>query len=343
MKLQQLSLYNFRSYAEQTFEFSDKVTIITGPNGAGKTNILEAVYVLLRGKSFRDADDELIRFGEEWWRVVGKLGDQVREVRYEAGQPRPKQLIVNDVSKGSFTSRQQLPVVLFEPDDLSMIHGTPGDRRRYIDDLLGKLHAPYLATLARYERALRQRNNLLRKSSSLATLRDAVFVWDIALAEYGNEVQTRRRELISELSQNLSEEYSIIAKHTHRLTIEYLSKATGGTQQLATLLAHSLEKDSLIGTTRVGPHRDDIQFFLDGQPVKQTASRGEVRTLVLALKLLEAKKLEKATANQPIIILDDVFSELDKDRQRFVEAQEYQTIVTTTHAPRGKWQNIDLN
>ncbi|OYW41979.1 hypothetical protein B7Z28_01920, partial [Candidatus Saccharibacteria bacterium 32-45-3] len=136
MELSSISLYNFRSYTKQTFEFSDTVTLITGANGVGKTNLLEAVYVLMMGKSFRDADDGLTRFDEAWWRIKGVVDEIERELRYQPDKVPHKELYVGGVSKGRFTRKYQVPIVLFEPDDLLMVHGQPSMRRGYIDQLL---------------------------------------------------------------------------------------------------------------------------------------------------------------------------------------------------------------
>lgn len=338
MILNEISLYNFRSYKERKFEFSPSVNIITGPNGIGKTNLLEAVYVLMQGKSFRDNDEDLVNYGESWWRIVGQIDENERELRFEQQQNPAKQIVANGADKKRFTYKQQLPTVLFEPDDLLMVHAVPSARRRYIDDLLIKIDPTYRSTLRRYERALIQRNNLLKKSFGYnSSLKDAIFVWDVALAEYGSKIMEKRLRVVETINQTLSEEYSRIAGKPQTLRMVYLPSIESPVPDSTTIvqqLAKRLPVDSERGTTSVGPHRDDFGFVLNNQPAKQTASRGEVRTIVLALKQIELLLVEHHTKTTPIFLLDDVFSELDKRRQNQILNNKYheaiQTILTST-------------
>ena len=329
--LKKLALHNFRSYSEREFEFSPEVTVITGKNGAGKTNILEALYMLLQGKSFRDSDEELLRYDTEWWKITGEFDVSEREIRYQPAQY-GKHLFIDGADKGRFTYRQQLPVVLFEPEHLMLIHGSPSLRRNYLDTLLSHLLPTYRTSLAKYERALLQRNNLLKKGGLSATLHDVVFVWDVALAEHGAALQTARRELVDMLNKRLSDEYSSLATNLHTVTLHYQQSGESSVHGLAAHLSRSLEKDLLRGFTSVGPHRDDIEFFLDGKNAKTTASRGEVRTMILALKYLELELLSKDSTPPPVFLLDDVFSELDPTRQHELlkNTQNIQRIITTT-------------
>lgn len=335
MVLQKLRLENFRSYTQREFSFSPEVTVITGKNGIGKTNILEAIYVLLQGKSFRDSDDQLLRYETDWWKVNGVFDEYTRELRYQPGQTVSKQLLVDETSKGRFTYRQQIPVVLFEPEHLALLHGSPSLRRSYLDTLLIALVPTYRSTLAKYERALLQRNNLLKKGGSLVQLRDTVFVWDIALSEYGAELQDARRELISTLTTELSGLYSELAGVKQTLEAVYEPAGANGSHGLAQALAKSLERDVMRGFTSAGPHRDDIRFVLNGKDAKTTASRGEIRTVVLALKYAEVTQLRKQTGLEPLFLLDDVFSELDTTRQNalLAKTEGVQKIITTTHPP----------
>lgn len=335
MILSTLRLYNFRSYEEREFSFSPEVTVITGKNGTGKTNILEAIHVVLQGKSFRDSDEQLLRHDSDWWKVNAALDSAEREVRYQPGLTYAKHLYIDGTDKGRFTYKQQLPVVLFEPDHLMLLHGSPSLRRTYLDTLLVNFIPHYRTTLAKYERALLQRNNLLKHRGSTALFKDSVFVWDIALAEHGAAIQTARRELIATLNERLSEHYSTLAASPYALRIDYRPVGEQTAHGLAQQLTQSFEKDTLRGFTSVGPHRDDIDFILNKKSAKTTASRGEVRTIVLTLKYAELELLSKDSVHPPIFLLDDVFSELDDTRQRALLAatQGVQKIITTTNAP----------
>lgn len=335
MALERIVLTNFRSYKEGEFNFSPEVTVITGKNGAGKTNILEAVYVLLKGKSFRDSDEELIRHNEEWWKIVGVVNDSERELRYQLQQPRPKQFYVDGALKGVFTQKQQLPVVLFEPDDLLLLHGSPSRRRVYVDDIAAALTPGYRTVVNKYERALMQRNKLLKKGGSAKQMHDGVFVWDIMLAEYGAEIQKVRKKLLDDINKLIETEYSRLATSRTTLSLHYQSVLDGdGPQEIAQLLSKSLQKDILRGFTSVGPHRDDVIFLLNSKDARTTASRGEVRTILLSLKQTELDLYKATSERPPLFLLDDVLSELDDQRQAALlnRRDNVQTIITTTHA-----------
>lgn len=332
MYLSDITLKQFRSYDDGHFSFDEKLTLITGKNGTGKTNLLEAIYVLLQGGSFRVADKDLIRHGEQWWRIDGVLGSDPRQVRYQLGHRPPKQLVIHDTTK-RFMFRDRLPVVLFEPTDLQLIHGSPARRRDLLDTMLGSLLASYKTTLGKYERALQQRNNILKKHP--VNLEDALFSWNVLLSEYGVELIRARYGLAQQLNQLLGGYYTQIVGTVTQLSVIYQSPATDTitTSQYMAALHSKLALDALRGTTSFGPHRDDLEFRLRQVGAKYDASRGEVRTTILALKMSYAKLLEASYGTKPILLFDDVFSELDDDRREnlFSHLGEYQTIITDTH------------
>lgn len=324
------------------------MTVITGRNGVGKTNLLEAVYVLLGGSSFRDGDELLTRHGQAWWKIAGEVSLQQREVRFQLEPTKTKQLKIDDVLHKRIMAKHKLPVVLFEPDDLLMIHASPGNRRQFIDMILQKVDPSYHQLLAKYERTLLQRNNLLKKGLTLNTLRDAVFVWDIALSENGAEIIRRRQEIVDKINQQLSDKYSEIAGQKNKLKMVYLPNIAGDTQLIARRLYETLPLDTDRGFTGTGPHRDDFLFELNGKDAKITASRGEVRTILLALKQIELELIFSSTGHQPIFLLDDVFSELDEERRlnNLQSPFHNQTIATTTSlAPnlKRKYKGLNIN
>lgn len=336
MVLHEISVKQFRSYESKRFLLDPALTLIAGKNGVGKTNLLEAIHVLLQGTSFRVGDGDLLRTGDEWWRIDGLLGDEPRQVRYQLGHVPAKQLVIHDASK-RFTYKDRLPVVLFEPTDLQLIHGSPSRRRDAFDTILVALSGSYKQGLSRYERALQQRNNILRKQPT--NLEDMLFSWDVLLSEYGVMIANARRDLIEQLNGMLSGYYSEVAGEVHDLKLEYKSELSAritGTGYIAQL-HQKLPLDRLRGTTSIGPHRDDIEFHLEGVPVKQSASRGEIRTILLALKTAYAALLEETHQTKPIVLLDDVFSELDSERQRnlLTLLQGNQTIITDTKTVSG--------
>lgn len=331
MHVSRLHLHQFRSHTDAVFDFDPQVTAIIGPNGSGKTNILEAVYTLCMGKSFRDGDDDLITYEHDWYRIEGLIDDVNRELRYQPSN-KGKQLIVDGASKGRFTHRQQLPVVLFEPDDLLMIHGSPSARRKYLDELLQKLSLPYRQLLSRYERVLTQRNNLLKQRYSMSDLKDNLFVWDVSLAELGSKIISMRLNLIEQINGFASDIYSEVAGKPQNLTLTYVYPHQQHSEsQIVAALAHQLDDDLRRGFTSVGPHRHDIEIILNGKPAKHTASRGEVRSVLITLKQIELTLHAVSTGISPLLLLDDVFSELDTTRQgRILTLGDHQIILSTT-------------
>lgn len=331
MYLSEISLKQFRSYKETKFSFDKSLTLITGKNGSGKTNLLEAIYVLLQGNSFRVSDKDMIQNDQAWWRLDGVVDKETRQVRYQLGVHPPKHLIIHENAK-RFMAKDRLPVVLFEPNDLLLVHGSPTRRRDALDVMLASLSPTYKTTLGKYERALKQRNNALK--NQIANLDDRLFSWDILLSEYGVELIYARHELIEKLNNLIGGYYAQIAGKQQSLRIVYkhdLGSDITPSRYIQSLHG-KLALDKLRGTTSVGPHRDDMEFILDGHDARQSASRGEVRTILLSLKLAHAALLEKEYEQKPLILLDDVFSELDEKRQHnLLETfTENQVIITDT-------------
>lgn len=331
MTIESIHLKQFRSYRDAHFTFHPSITLISGKNGIGKTNLLEAIYVLMQGTSFRVGDGDLLYTDTEWWRIDGALDGEERQVRYQIPHKPAKQLIINETAK-RFTYKDRLPLVLFEPTDLQLIHGSPSRRRDTVDTILTALSQPYKLALSRYERALQQRNNILKKHP--ANLEDVLFSWDILLSEYGVTISEARHDLVRQLNELLPGYYARIAGSNHELRVDYkseLSRGMTGSHYIAQL-HRKLPLDRMRGTTSVGPHRDDVEFILGGVNAKQSASRGEIRTILLALKIAYAHLLKDIYSKKPLILLDDVFSELDTDRQSNLLKllDEYQTIITDT-------------
>lgn len=341
MYLSQIQLQQFRSHHHAVFDFDPAVTVIVGPNGSGKTNILEAVYVVAAGKSFRDSDNELTRYGDDWWKLVATIDGGVREARYQNDK---KSFIVHDKTISRLSGRSRMPVVLFEPDDLYMMHASPSSRRKYIDRFLSQTTVGYSTSLHRYERIVAQRNKFLKQSPH--NDEDSVFVWDILLADEAEKIIRHRREVVQKWNQQLSGYYSNLASDSTVIEVEYTGVSSDNIkQQIVHLLKQRHNQDFITGITSVGPHRDDIVFSINHKPVATNASRGEVRSLVLALKKYETDVMAGHYETPPIVLLDDVFSELDISRQE--ELLKYfagmQAIITTTSSPLQKvYRCIDL-
>ncbi len=332
-----LRLHNFRSYADYAAEFEPGVNIIVGPNGSGKTNLLEALYAISTGGSFRAADRELIRHGTSGFRLEGWYGDQQRIFSYQTQEEAvEKQFSLDGTKRARLTHEQQVPVVLFEPDHLRLLRESPSMRREYLDSLLSRLQPDFAWLKHQFERVLTQRNAMLKRRLPPAQLEDQLFVWDIKFAELAEQIVARRRDLITHLQASLADVYSTIAHQPHHAAITYHSSVAGDNYHanLLRLLSSGLARDVERGFTSVGPQRDDFSIDLDDAPAAVAASRGEVRTLLLALKIIELRLVAAQQDLAPLLLLDDVFSELDTSRRQALAilAKSYQTLITTTDA-----------
>jgi DNA replication and repair protein RecF len=332
-----IKLHHFRSYQEYDVSFNAGVNIIVGPNGSGKTNLLEALYVLSSGGSFRGADRDLLRHGEEWFRLEGLFGEQQRVMTYrQLGETVEKQFVLDGTKKARLTHQQRVPVVLFEPDHLRLLRESPSKRREYLDTLLVKLHPDFSWLKHQFERVLVQRNAMLKRRLPAGLLEDQLFAWDVKFAELAEQIVARRRALIADLAAQASAIYSDIAGRPHTVALTYDSSVEGAAYHASLLrqLSERLTRDVERGFTGVGPQRDDFTVTLDGAPAATAASRGEVRSLLLTLKIIELRLLAEEQDTTPLLLLDDVFSELDAARRKALAelAKTYQTLITTTDA-----------
>jgi DNA replication and repair protein RecF len=328
-------LQHFRSYNDDSFEFDPGVNIIVGPNASGKTNLLEAILMITRGKSYRATDQELITHTQPWARIDADIGKEHRVVKIEQQADTTKKSFEVD-GKQSFRlgSTKVIPTVLFEPNHLGMLAGSPEHRRVFIDDLIEQTVPGYGTVLRNYKRALAQRNRLLKNGTQAAS--EQLFAWDVRLSDLGSNIVSRRFTMLETINQNLSTIYSELAKQPSTAKIVYSNEVDP--PQYASFLLKKLEKnrelDVMRGFTSAGPHREDLIIYLNNQLLAQTASRGESRTALLALKIIELQIIERARDQKPILLLDDVFSELDGSRRKALteHIKHYQTFITTTDA-----------
>lgn len=311
---------------------------MVGPNGSGKTNLLEALYVLSRGKSFRVSDVDLLKYKSEWTRLDSKNNGKTRTIILKNDPNKiKKEYRINDTTKMRLMGREKLPVVLFEPRDMELLTGSPERRRTYVDAMLEQMNFGYSTLLSRYKRALTQRNYLLKQQTPASP--DNFFVWNVRLSELGAKIISARRDLVTRLNQKSSELYGHISKTKGRVDIKYIDQFSGvESEQLASKILAQFEVDAVVdaerGFTRTGPHRDDIAIVLNGANAATSASRGETRSLVVMLKLLEADLITSQLGYPPLMLLDDVFGELDLNRRAALAdfLKEFQTIITSTDA-----------
>ncbi len=350
MKLKKLQLENFRTYETYTFEFPQdrNLILIVGDNGKGKTNLLEAVYILSLGRSFRSSHPEnLIQWGSEYFRckAITDNEDTELEVFFSTHPQKKKNFKKNDITLKNSEYIGSLPTVLFHPEDLNMLYLSPQYRRKYMDILLSQADKSYLYALIQYKRVLKQRNALLKeiaekRRSRLDTnhLEGDLDAWDSQIINFGTEIVKKRLKLADFLKNELSAIYSAIAGEDYKISLKYLTKLPDSDQieeVYATELIVRRDQDIRDRKTTFGPHLDDLKFSLNGRDLLSASSRGEIRTLLLAVKFAEILFIEAKTQEKPVLLLDDVFSELDLGRQKHLLAkiQDYQTIITSTDIP----------
>ena len=332
MILKTLRVQNFRTHSDFILEIGEKSTLISGSNGSGKTSLLEAIYFALQGTSFRSSDKEILRNdGSSWFRIDLKDSkDSLRTIIFnDTVQKSKKQFLIDGNKKARLSANLRIPVVLFEPDDLQLLTGSPARRRNFLDYFLSQIFPSFQLALTRYNKALKQRNILLKRDN---VSKDELFPWNLMLAEYGAEIISKRQDFLELLNSKIEEVYFEISGAKDEIKIDYLGEKISKNEILA-ILSNNIERDKILGYTNFGPHKHDIQFNFNKKPAQNVASRGENRSLVLALKFIETDILADLTAKRPIVLLDDVFSELDDDRQKLLTKHfsKYQTIITSTN------------
>jgi DNA replication and repair protein RecF len=346
--LDELRLNDLRSYAVLVARFGPGPQLVWGPNAAGKTSLLEAIVVLARGSSHRTTTDaELVRWGADIARIEGRGGGDEIEVALvrpgsaAAASGARKRVRVNGVARRATALAEKLRVVLFAPEDMLLVAGSPSLRRATLDQLASTLLPGYAADLATYGRALQQRNGLLRAIRDETAGRDELRYWDQPFLDAGGAIVAARHDLLRRLAEPLAAAHREIAPEESAagaLELSYVTNAPtlpGETARdaLARRLGETAEKELWNGTTLIGPHRDDIAFVMAHRDLAAFASRGQQRTAILALKLAELDLVSQHDGRPPLLLLDDVFSELDPARRAHLVrriAELPQSFVTTT-------------
>ncbi|GAB2026245.1 DNA replication/repair protein RecF [Lactovum odontotermitis] len=332
MKLNKIQLKNFRNYENLMLNFHPNLNIFLGQNAQGKTNILESIYFLALTRSHRTShDSELIRWGSEGMRVSGEIekrGSKIPlEIQLDKHGRRAK---VNHLPEKRIADYiGQLNVVMFAPEDLELVKGAPAKRRRFIDMELGQIKAIYLYDSMRYNRALRERNAYLKEFSQKI---DPVFldVMDEQLVNFGCKVMDARTKFVENLAKTAAEIHLQLTHQAENLDILYVKSVK---EDFAAELKAVRQKDIARRQTTIGPHRDDLQFLVNNINAASFGSQGQQRTVTLSMKLAEIELIQAETGEYPILLLDDVMSELDNERQlNLLETSigKTQTFLTTT-------------
>lgn len=340
MKIKSVKLVSFRNYDYQIVDFPMQITLVSGTNGQGKTNLVESVVVAATTKSPRTSNmSELVKDGSAETLVEilleRKFGQMNLSFTINAKGEKKFFINSNPVSKMSDVFGN-LVVVYFSPDDLKIVSASPDKRRDFMDTDISELSGSYYNLIQRYNKVLLQRNKLLKTERDRALLLAQIGVWDEQLAQIASLIIKTRKSFIEKLKVPAKEALKYISSSKDDLEIEYVGvKGTSAEEikeELLKSLKFNLERDIELGYTSVGPHRDDIYFGLNGKDARNFASQGQQRSIVLALKFAELEIFEKELGEEPILVLDDVFSELDTTRQRrlYEKMSKYQTIITGT-------------
>ena len=322
---------------------SERFNVFVGDNGQGKTNLLEAIYVVAALRSFRTARlADIIAFGAEQARIAARVQKHELERVYEVDVAPGSRKVRLDGKPARPLARYfgGFNVVVFTPEDLALPRGSPGDRRRFLDRAVFNLRGDYLATVQDYEKVLKQRNSVLRMAADgkLATARldEMLAVYDVQLAQHGIALANARAKFIDELRDEMARAFAAIGRSEHRAGARYLSKCAGTTsEQFVEALHDARMKELATSATQYGPHRDDLAFELDERDAGSFASQGQLRAIMLAWKTAELALLTRMLGDRPILLLDDVSSELDPSRNQYLfdhlAQLAGQCFITTTH------------
>lgn len=334
MIIQSVKLVNFRSHDEFLLQCNKKTSLLVGENGSGKTSVLEAIYEALRGKSFRATDEEILKRGTEFYRIELNFIDGTKTIVLYDGQK--KQFLVEDKKKTRLPKKNRYPIVLFLPEDLHLVATSPTKRRNYFDRVISEFNESYSNSLLKYEKALRQRNELLKKykideDDNKVIDRD-FFSWNILLAKYGLEIRNYRKQYLDKLNAEFNQVYHSIVENGDQVFLKL--NLFGGEITEADYfnrLENEFRRDLILGHTGFGIHRDDFIFLFNEKEADGTASRGELRSMILAMKFIEADLIFRETGKRPVVLLDDVFSELDNVRQKSLvkNFKNNQVIITS--------------
>lgn len=334
MYIQNLALKNYRNYESAEITFSEGINILYGDNAQGKTNILEAIYLTGTTKSHRGSKDrEIIRFHQDESHIradIHKNGIQHR-IDMHLKKNKSKGIAIDFVPiRRSSELLGTMNMVFFSPEDLTIIKNSPAERRNFMDMELCQLNKIYVTYLANYKKVLDQRNNLLKQISFDKKKMDLLSVWDDQLVKYGIEIIKERNHFIELLNEIIPDIHKNLTSGKEHLRIIYEKNVEAA--QFEQQLIEKQDMDLRYQTTQIGPHRDDLSFQINGMDVKRFGSQGQQRTVALSLKLAEIELVRRLIHDNPILLLDDVMSELDRNRQDALldSMKGIQTIITCT-------------
>lgn len=334
MIVKSIDLKNFRNYEIEHIDFDNRTNIFYGDNAQGKTNILEAIFLSGTTKSHKGSKDfEMISFEKEEAHIKTIISKKNIDYRIDMHikKNKAKGIAINGVPvKKALDLYGVVNIIFFSPEDLNIIKNGPSGRRKFMDMELCQLNKVYANNLINYNKALDHRNRLLKEINFNPSLKDTLDIWDSQIVRFGNEIINRRKEFIDKLNYIISPIHSKLSGGKEELTISYEPSVEA--DNFEDNLAYYRERDIKMKVTEVGPHRDDVIFMINGIDIRKYGSQGQQRTTALSLKLAEIELVKEITGDTPILLLDDVLSELDGNRQNYLlnSINNVQTIITCT-------------
>jgi DNA replication and repair protein RecF len=338
-----LRLENFRNYEKETILLTPGINIFFGLNGQGKTNVLEAIYYLLTGKSYRvQREQELIRWGQTNFHIYGEFNVAQRPIFLESHYLNKRKIIkINQVSCKKLSDYVgTINVVYFSPDDLFMIKGGPSERRRFLDFHIAQRRPSHISLMNSYNKIIHQKAALLKTSVSASLKIEQLHLWNEQLFVTGKNIIRNRSEMISRLNNISQSIYKMLSNQKENMTINYISMGQEQIEKSISKFSELLEEKMMSEIERqiilVGPHRDDLRISLDEKSARHYASQGQQRSIILSLKLAELEIIKEEKSEYPLLLLDDVLSELDNFRREylveFINSASIQTLMTLTSA-----------
>ncbi len=345
MYIRELSLQNFRNYNYLNLVLHPGINVFVGDNAQGKTNILEAIYLCATARSHRtNKEKEVIMWEQTEAHIRLEIKKRTIEDQIDFHlDKRGKGVAINRIPIQRLGDLLGvLNVVMFSPEDLQMIKRSPGERRRFIDIELCQIDRIYYYGLQQYHKVLKQRNNLLKNFEHTSDAQNLLEVWDSQIIEYGSRVINKRLDFISKLEKIAQEIHFNISGDKEKLEIVYDPSIT--VEDYQKKLATSHKQDIFRRSTSIGPHRDDLIFLINQMDVRTYGSQGQQRTVVLSIKLAQLRMIEEILGEQPVLLLDDVLSELDYHRQQFLfeHTKDIQTLITCTGIEESVWNSQSI-
>ena len=340
MKIKRFKAENFRSIERCDIEFTDGVNLIYGGNALGKTNVIEGIYLFSRGRSFRTAQEkDMVKYNTDGFRIALEYDSRDGENTLEyASFGREKRRRKNGYPVKSVREMiEGFKAILFHPDDLALVKGGPEERRAFLNVAAAQCYITYISDYSRFQTALDNRNALLKNASKgLYVDEGELLAWSESMAEYAAYIYVTRTEYLKKLEVYVKENGLKISGGKEEISFEYKSDIENGTdresvrQEYLSVLTSSLEKEKIVGSSLYGPQRDDIIIKINGQPTRGFASQGQQRSIVLSMKLAEGEVIRDTFGEYPVFLLDEMLSELDEERRKFVldSLDGKQTVIT---------------